>query len=67
MAACNDLIEAAFENAFRDSKAILGDEKLVEEISKTNSIEEVDNATNALQKEQAGKDVFATWPKYNLV
>ena len=51
----NDLIRAAFENAIRDFKASLGDEKLWEEISKKNSIEDVYDATDVLQKEQAEK------------
>ena len=51
----NDLIRAAFENAVRDFKASLGDEKLLEDISKTKSIEDVYDATDALQKEQAAK------------
>jgi hypothetical protein len=55
MAASNDPIKAAFENAIRDFKANLGNEKLLEEISKTQSIEDVYDATDALQKEQAGK------------
>jgi hypothetical protein len=55
MAAANDMITAAFENAVRDFKATLGDEKLLEEISKTKSIEDVYDVTDALQKEQAEK------------
>jgi hypothetical protein len=55
MAAPNDLIKAAFENAIRDFKATLGDENLLEDISKTKSIEDVYDATDALQKEQAEK------------
>jgi hypothetical protein len=55
MAAPNDPIKAAFENAIRDFKATLGDEKLLEDISKTKSIEDVYDATDALQKEQAEK------------
>ena len=51
----NDLIRAAFENAIRDFKASLGDEKLWEEISKKKSIEDVYDATDVLQKEQAEK------------
>ena len=55
MVVSNDLIIAAFENAVRDFKASLGDEKLLEDISKTKSIEDVYDATDALQKEQAAK------------
>ena len=55
MVAPNDLIRAAFENAVRDFKASLGDEKLLEDISKTKSIEDVYDATDALQKEQSAK------------
>lgn len=55
MAAANDTIKAAFENAVRDFKASLGDEKVMEDISKTKSIEDVYDATDALQKEQAEK------------
>ena len=54
----NDLIRAAFENAIRDFKARLGDEKLWEDISKMKSIEDVYDATDVLQKEQAGKGLL---------
>lgn len=54
-AADNNTINAAFENAVRDFKATLGDEELLEAISKTKSIEDVYDATDALQKEQAQK------------
>ena len=55
MAAPTDLIKAAFDHAIRDFKATLGDEKLLEDISKTTSIKDVYNTTDALQKEQAEK------------
>lgn len=60
MAAPGDPIKAAFENAIRDFRATLGDEKLLEEISKTKSIDDVYDATDTLQKEQAEKGVSAT-------
>jgi hypothetical protein len=55
MAVPKDPIIAAFEHAVRDFKATLGDEKLLEDISKTTSIEDVYNTTDALQKEQREK------------
>ena len=55
MAAPDDPIKVAFENAVRDFKATLGDEKLLGDILKTKSIEEVYDATDAIQKEQAEK------------
>ena len=54
----NDLIRAAFENAIRDFKASLGDEKLWEDIMKMKSIEDVYDATDMLQKEQAEKGLL---------
>jgi hypothetical protein len=56
MAAPSEPIKVAFANAIRDFKANLGDEKLLEEISKTKSIEDVYDATDALQKDQAEKE-----------
>jgi hypothetical protein len=50
-----DPIKAAFTNAVRDFKATLGDEKFLEEISKTKSTDDVYDATDAIQKEQAEK------------
>ena len=59
MALPNDLIKAAFENAIRDFKANLGDKELWKDISsEMNSIEDVYNATDVLQKEQAGKGLL---------
>lgn len=55
MTSSNDLVEAAFKTAIRDFKATLKDEKLLEDISKTKSIEDVYDATDALQKEQGKK------------
>ncbi|KAK5451734.1 hypothetical protein LTS15_007994 [Exophiala xenobiotica] len=55
MAAQFDPVQAAFDNAIRDFKANLGDNALIEEISKTKTIDEVYDATDALQKEQAKK------------
>ena len=58
MALPNNLIKAAFENASRDFKASLGDERLWEDISKMKSIDDVYDATDVLQKEQAGKGLL---------
>lgn len=58
MALPNDLIRAAFENAIRDFKANLGDEALLKDISEMKSIEDVYDATDVLQKEQAGKGLL---------
>ncbi len=55
MAATFDPVQAAFANAVRDFKASLGDDKLLMEISKTKSIDDVYDATDALQKEQTKK------------
>ncbi|KAK5235331.1 hypothetical protein LTR47_003516 [Exophiala xenobiotica] len=55
MAAQFDPVQAAFDNAIRDFKASLGDNALIEEISKTTTIDEVYDATDALQKDQAKK------------
>jgi hypothetical protein len=48
----HDQIQAAFENAIRDFKATLGDEKILGEILKIKSVEDIYDATDALQKEQ---------------
>ena len=48
-------VQLAFENAMREFKAKLGNDSLYEEILKTRSIDQVYDATDALQKEQAQK------------
>nr|KAK5442811.1 hypothetical protein LTR18_005488 [Exophiala xenobiotica] len=53
MAAQSDPVQSAFDNAIRDFRANLGDNALLKEISKTKTIDDVYNATDALQKEQA--------------
>ncbi len=53
MSAQFDPVQAGFHNAIRDFKANPGDNALIEEISKTKTIDEVYDATDALQKEQA--------------
>ena len=55
MSAQFDPVQAGFHNAIRDFKANPGDNALIEEISKTKTIDEVYDATDALQKEQAKK------------
>ena len=58
MVLSDELTRAAFENAIRDFKASLGDEELCKDISKMKSIEDVYDATDVLQKEQAGKGLL---------
>ena len=55
MTSSYDPIQAAFESAKRDFKASLGDDALFSEILKTASINDVYDATDKLQAEQAKK------------
>lgn len=55
MTTTNDPIQTAFESVIRDFKDRLNDDELCEEISKTKSIEEVYDATDKVQAEQAIK------------
>jgi hypothetical protein len=55
MAAPFDPIQAAFDNAVRDFQTNLGNDELIQEISKTSTIDQVYDATDALQKEQHSK------------
>ncbi|KAF2239008.1 hypothetical protein EV356DRAFT_504364 [Viridothelium virens] len=55
MAAAYDPVQQAFESASRDFRSNLGDDELYQEILKSASIDEVYNATDKLQAEQANK------------
>ncbi|KIW65266.1 hypothetical protein PV04_07539 [Phialophora macrospora] len=52
MAAPFDPIQAAFDNAVQDFKTDLGNDELIQEISKTSTIDQIYDATDALQKDQ---------------
>jgi len=53
MATAYDPVQAAFEHAVHDFKKSLGNDELYRKILETTSIEDVYNATDTLQKEQA--------------
>ena len=55
MTAPHDPVQVVFEKAIRDFKATLKDDALYSEILKTTTIDEVYDATDKLQKEQAKK------------
>ncbi|KAL9096860.1 MAG: hypothetical protein Q9165_000824 [Trypethelium subeluteriae] len=55
MAVADDPVQQAFENTAQDFKSNLKDDELYKEILKSTSIDEVYNATDKLQAEQAKK------------
>ncbi|KAI9891468.1 MAG: hypothetical protein M1814_002787 [Vezdaea aestivalis] len=56
MASTDELIKAAFDSAVQKFKVDLDNEKAIEEISKTQSIEDVYKATEELQEEQGKRN-----------